>query len=87
MDNDEDKGKFAEMWHDFYIMKCPHCGITIIVHNTELNCRIFRCSHILNPHATEYECKQQYRADPALGCCKPFKVLPDFSIIKCEYNE
>lgn len=84
MDNAENK---AELWQDFYIIKCPHCGIKIIVHTSEMNCRIFRCSDILNPHANEIECRNQYRKDPSMGCCMPFKVLEDYSVVKCSFKE
>lgn len=78
--------KYAEIWHDFYFFNCPHCDIKIIVHNSEINCCIFRCSPILGPHASKYECNAQFKQDPLSGCCKPFKILPDFEIIKCDYE-
>lgn len=75
----------AEEWHDFYVLKCPHCSIGIIIHKTELNCRIFRCNPELQPHASIIECQIKYNEDKTQGCCQPFRINDDLSVEKCDY--
>jgi len=62
----------------YYIFKCPHCKIYIIVLKTETNCRIFRCGvYISNnnpipPHTPKDECDRLKDENLIYGCGKPF---------------
>lgn len=86
MDNKEyDKEKnIVEQWHDFYIFRCPHCNVYIIVHNSETNCKVFRCSTTLSPHASKEECDKTIKDN--MGCTRPFIMSDDFKyIFKSDY--
>ena len=71
------------------IITCPHCEQYIEI--LELNCCIFRCgvykqtSNQINPHLDEKSCKELKKKDLIYGCGKPFKVLPNNTVIICDY--
>ena len=74
----------VEQWRDFYILSCPHCKIKVIVHTSDLNCRVFRCSPILSPHAVKQECESHINDNQ--GCCRAFVITKDHKwAIKCGY--
>jgi hypothetical protein len=62
------------------ILTCPHCGGTIVVHPSELNCRIFRHGVLrttgepIHPHAPREECERLVAEGAILGCGGPFRV-------------
>jgi hypothetical protein len=74
---------------DFYIFICPHCTGEILVHNNELNCRIFRHAVLkngnqINPHAPKEECERLIKNNEIYGCGKPFQVIGD-KAVECDY--
>lgn len=79
---------------NMYIFKCPHCDQFIIVHVTELNCKIFRhgCYKFngvqVDPHASEQMCNILKNSDKVIGCCNPFQIVcvdDKLYAIKCGY--
>jgi hypothetical protein len=64
-----------------FVFLCPHCDGTVIVHQTEINCQIFRHAILkqtgeqLNPHATKQECDYLYENQLIYGCSKPFRIF------------
>ena len=62
------------------LLTCPHCQGTVIVHPSELHCRIFRHAVLrstgepLHPHASREECDHLAATGAILGCGKPFRV-------------
>jgi len=83
-ENTVNEKEVVEQWRDFYILSCPHCKIKVIVHASDMNCRVFRCSPILSPHAIKEECVKH--TDDNQGCCMPFVITKDHKwAIKCGY--
>lgn len=82
--------------NDFYIFSCPHCSNDIIVHKTELNCRIFRHGIYkdsykqLDPHASKLLCDELVISNQIIGCAKPFEVINDSKgdliAVICDYK-
>jgi len=62
------------------ILECPHCGGTIVVHPSELHCRIFRHGVLratgepIHPHASREECERLVATGAILGCGGPFRI-------------
>lgn len=73
--------------NDYYTFECPHCDLLIIVHKSELNCKIFRHGFYKNdniqidPHMPEIE--SQTIKDKIYGCGKQFEYIVDKNIVKC----
>jgi hypothetical protein len=65
----------------FHFFICPHCEGSVIVHQQELNCRIFRhgvyqaTMQQMNPHTPKEECDQLVATGQIVGCGKPFQVV------------
>ena len=71
-------------WHGFFMFRCPHCNILIIVHQNEVACKIFRCHPTLNPHSPESVCNLKIADN--MGCTRPFQITPDNKyVLKCGY--
>ncbi len=86
MDNKEynKEDNIIEKFDDFYVFRCPHCNITILVHSSEVNCKIFRCHPTLSPHAPKAECDA--KINDYIGCTKPFIITDDHKyVIPCGY--
>lgn len=79
------------MLSDILHYKCPWCFEPILVYRNELNCRIFRHAVFkkdgqqLNPHASKEECDNVVEQGLVWGCGKPFKIIDDSTIEKCDY--
>lgn len=63
------------------MVECPHCGGSILIFRTELNCRIFRHAVFkasgvqINPHTAKDICDLYREQGHILGCGKPFEVV------------
>ena len=74
-----------------YLLTCPHCNTYVIVHNTELNCRIFRhgvyrdSKEPIPPHLPKKECDRLLSENLIYGCGKPFRVTESMEAIVCDY--
>ena len=70
---------------------CPHCHAPVLVNPKEMNCRIFRHGahkhtyQQIHPHAPQSECDRLVREDVIIGCGKPFQILLNDTVVKCEY--
>lgn len=59
---------------DVYILKCPHCGLFVLVHRNEVNCKVFIhgvdkfTNQPVNPHMTEDECHRLASGGLIYGC-------------------
>jgi hypothetical protein len=78
----------------FHLFICPHCEGSIIVHQQELNCRIFRhgvhqaTMQQMDPHTPKEECDRLAATGQIVGCGKPFQVVEqdgDLVAIICDY--
>lgn len=73
-----------------FLFECPHCGLSIEVLKTQVNCRIFRCGqyrkngHPIPPHSKRELCDKLVREEKIYGCGKPFRLLEDRVEI-CDY--
>jgi len=70
------------------IVQCPHCQDFIWIE--QLNCRIFRHASFksgepIPPHSTEPECEAYLKSGKVFGCAKPFQILEDGTVVKCDY--
>ena len=82
--------------NDFYIFVCPNCLNDIIVHKTELNCRIFRHGIYkdsykqMDPHTPKSLCDELVMKNAVIGCAKPFEIINDIKgdliAIICDYK-
>jgi hypothetical protein len=71
-----------------YIIQCPYCEEYVFIE--ELNCRIFRHACFKNgepipPHASKEECDRFIQQGLVYGCAKPFQILLDGTVVKCDY--
>ena len=74
---------------------CPHCGGSIEILTSEMNCRIFRhaaysrlhplSGHQVNPHASQREIESLLLAKHIDGCGRPFRIAMDGTAVACEY--
>lgn len=80
--------------NNFLIFKCPHCEQYILVHQNEINCKIFRHAvykHNLlpiNPHSSKKVCEKLLQKNKIYGCGKPFRLVENdgnFIVEICEY--
>ena len=80
---------------ELLFFNCPNCDIEIIVHKTELNCRIFRHAVYkdtfiqVDPHLPEILCNKLIEENKVIGCCKPFEIIienKNFVAVKCKYK-
>ena len=81
---------------DFYFFKCPHCLDEIIVHNQELNCRIFRHAIMkdtyiqVDPHLSKISCEKLIEENKVIGCGKPFEIIytikDGYIAVVCDYK-
>ena len=78
----------------FYEFTCPHCTGVILVHQNELNCRIFRHGEYITtnqpipPHLPKEECDRLAENNLIRGCGKPFRVEGDgdtITAVVCDY--
>ena len=78
----------------FHFFLCPHCGGSVIVHQNELNCRIFRhgvyqaTMQQMNTHTPKEECERLAATGQIVGCGKPFQVVEqdgEFVAVICDY--
>lgn len=78
----------------FITVSCPDCFGIVIIHPTELNCKIVRHGvFILNgqpipPHASKAEIDQWQAQGVIRGCGIPFRIVgsaPNFVAEKCGY--
>ncbi|NDE13672.1 hypothetical protein EBZ80_01945 [bacterium] len=62
------------------ILVCPHCGGMILIHRTDVRCRIFRHavyrdSHEpIDPHTPRERCEALIRENKVFGCGRPFRL-------------
>ncbi len=62
------------------IFNCPHCNDTIIVNESDLNCRIFRHAYYKNsftqidPHSSKTTCESLKNSGLVYGCAGPFRI-------------
>jgi len=66
-----------------FVFVCPHCDGTVVVHQSEVNCQIFRhgimkdtCNQI-NPHLSKQDCDYLVDNELIYGCGKPFRMYRD----------
>ena len=78
--------------NNYYVYKCPHCGIQCITAINEVNCKIFRCGifketyNQINPHATKPECDAYVLQNRIYGCAKPYIIdINNMLIFPCDY--
>ena len=73
---------------------CPHCGDSILIKETEINCGIFRHGVLkisyaqMNPHETKEICDKLYANGEIFGCGKPFCLKQKASVYcaeECDY--
>lgn len=72
-------------------LKCPTCGVGIMVSENEINCKIFRCGvgkltgEAIPPHLSEKECKYLVEQDLIFGCGSPFELfkISDIAVDNC----
>jgi hypothetical protein len=78
----------------FHFFICPHCEGSVIVHQQELNCRIFRHGVYLvnmqqmNPHTPKEECDRLTATNQIIGCGKPFQAVEqngELVAVICDY--
>lgn len=66
-----------------FVFLCPHCDGTVVVHQSEVNCQIFRHGTMkdsgqqLNPHLPKHECDHLSQNNLIYGCGKPFRIYKD----------
>ena len=73
---------------DPLVIQCPHCHDFVYIE--QLNCRIFRHACYKNgepipPHSTQEECESLIASGQVFGCAKPFQILQDGTVVKCDY--
>ena len=79
--------QIEEIHFGWLLFCCPYpeCDVNILVHKSEVNCKIFRCNALLSPHASKAECDALKEQNA--GCCQPFELDMDKMIAKCcEYK-
>jgi len=66
----------------YKIVKCPHCGLLVLVYIKDYNCKIFRHGTYKNdltkqiaPHLPKVECDRLKLEDKIYGCAKPFELV------------
>jgi hypothetical protein len=71
---------------------CPHCGGSVEVAVTEVNCGIFRHGVVratslpIPPHATRSECDALIQANAVWGCGRPIQLAADLQSVRvCDY--
>ena len=75
----------------FHFFICPHCQGHIMVHHTELNCRIFRhgvyrdSGEPISPHTPKEVCDRLIVENRIEGCGKPFRITEDMKVVVCDY--
>lgn len=63
---------------NYYYFKCPHCFVLCQVHETDVNCTIFRHAvykkdlSFVDPHASKEACDKWVSEGIVYGCGKPF---------------
>lgn len=76
------------------IYNCPHCSLPITTAIGELACCIFRhgsnmkTNQQVQPHAPKEECDRFAQDPDYVGCCKPYKIVPDsgkYTVEICDY--
>jgi len=78
--------QIEEVHCGWWMFNCPHpnCDVIILVHKSEVNCGIFRCHALLQPHASKTECDALKEQN--CGCCQPFKInIEEMKATVCEY--
>jgi len=79
--------QIEEVHCGWLMTNCPYedCNTIILVHRTEVNCGIFRCHALLQPHATKEECD---KLEPDnYGCRRPFEFkMDEMKAYKCGYK-
>jgi|694.fasta_scaffold08321_13 hypothetical protein len=66
-----------------FVFLCPNCDGTVIVHQSEINCQIFRHAILkdngqqVNPHLCKSDCDHLYKNNLIYGCGKPFRIFRD----------
>jgi len=72
---------------DTYILKCPHCGLFVLVLRNEVNCKVFihgvdkLTNQPINPHALKDECDRLVSIGRIYGCGGQFFF--DMSNMQC----
>lgn len=72
-----------------YIVCCPNCGEYIEI--IQLNCGIFRHGIFkdnmkqINPHESKDKCDYYVKHNLIYGCGKPFRIIYNQEIKKCDY--
>lgn len=62
----------------FYLFPCPHCGGSVQVAKSQINCKIFRHAvfktnlKYIPPHSTKEVCDDLFTSGAVYGCAKPF---------------
>ena len=75
----------------YIIVECPHCHETIQLFKNDFNCKIFRHGvyksnyNQIDPHLVKNECEKLKNNNEIFGCGKPFKLINENEIIKCDY--
>jgi hypothetical protein len=78
--------QIEEVHCGWLMFNCPYpeCQVVILVHKSEVNCGIFRCHALLQPHASKAECDALKEQN--CGCCQPFKInIAEMKVAVCEY--
>ena len=78
--------QIEEVHFGWLMFNCPYpeCQVIILVHKTEVNCGIFRCHPLLQPHASKAECDALKEQN--CGCCQPIKInIAEMKATACDY--
>jgi hypothetical protein len=76
---------------DTWIFKCPHCGGSVSVAKSQINCKIFRHAMLksdgtqVSPHASRSVCDALVASDSIWGCGKPF-AFDGVTVAVCSWN-
>jgi len=74
-----------KMVGDDIFLDCPHCSGLVVIHESDINCKIFR--HAIwkdekkqtktpfGPHTSKAICDQSFIDKTIYGCGKPFKLI------------
>ena len=76
---------------EYIVVDCPHCRQPIQIYKKEFNCRIFRHGVYkhnnvqIPPHTKKEICDKLANEELIYGCGKPFRIVDNKNIEKCDY--
>lgn len=87
----EDQIKMNEMEEKYIVVVCPSCKETILIDTNQIRCGIFRHAVFkdtmkpVHPHLSQKKCEALVKKKRVIGCCKPFRITPEYEAIACDY--